>query len=107
MFICERDEFGWTTYIDYGTARRAGWSEELENRIRVLKPRWDFTFDKDILKATPTFDTAVSELTHEVWEIEEKYLTSVVVELLRDLGYTVIEPEDPRIVRDQIQRYYD
>jgi len=33
MFVCQRDEFGWTTYIPYETLERVGLREEMIQRM--------------------------------------------------------------------------
>lgn len=58
---------------------------------RVKEPRPEFTYsDPDTYSVT--FEPYIDEAMQKMWAIEEEYLTSVVVELLRDRGYTVIEP---------------
>lgn len=77
MYTCKKDESGWTTYIP--------------------KPEWrlkeePFLFAPDQDAYQMTYELFFDEIRPKFWEIEEEILTGAVVDLLREKGYTVIEP---------------
>lgn len=70
---------------------------DIEGIIYVPKPDWrikepSFTYDPHQDDYTVSFEPYFDEARQKMWAIEEEVLTGVVVELLRERGYTVIEP---------------
>lgn len=63
-----------------------------EGTIYVPKPDWRVKEPRPEFPYSVTFEPYIDEAMQKMWAIEEEILTTVVVELLRDRGYTVIEP---------------
>ena len=57
---------------------------------KIPKPDWQFEYDEP--NETVSLKPYIDKVTQRVWEIEESVLTGAVVDLLREKGYTVIEP---------------
>jgi hypothetical protein len=55
---------------------------------------WDLKVGVDTMKWQLDIDSFLKDIRNRMWQVEEKITRKLIVEKLRELGYTVIEPEE-------------